>query len=92
MQVGAGKSSLLAALLGELTPLSGSARVPGTATSSSSAAFPTAPAGAAAGVDVAYAPQSPWLFSGTIRDNITMGRCPVDEARYLQVRQRSPFP
>ncbi|EDS27178.1 sulfonylurea receptor/ abc transporter [Culex quinquefasciatus] len=54
---GSGKSSLLAALLGEINHLSG--RVTWSKTSSSPA--------------VAYVPQRPWLLNATVRDNILFG-------------------
>jgi ABC-type multidrug transport system fused ATPase/permease subunit len=46
---GAGKSSLLKAILGEMTRISGTCSVYGS---------------------VSYAPQDPWIMSGTLRDNI----------------------
>jgi ATP-binding cassette, subfamily C (CFTR/MRP), member 10 len=58
--VGAGKSSLLMALLGEMPMKKGRLAVRQSR-------------------PVAYAPQTPWLFNGTVRDNITMGAC-VDES------------
>ena len=30
---------------------------------------------------VAYAPQAPWIISGTLRDNVTVGR-PMDDALF----------
>lgn len=36
------------------------------------------------GVTVAYAGQSPWVFSGSLRDNVLMGS-PFDQARYDSV-------
>lgn len=67
--VGAGKSSLLLALLGEMRRQSGEFSVLRRRAS--------------------YAPQTPWLFQGTVRQNITM--CsneadePVDEALYQYI-------
>jgi ATP-binding cassette subfamily C (CFTR/MRP) protein 5 len=61
--VGSGKTSLLAALLGQLSRRSGSLLLNG---------------------EVAYASQSPWVFGGTIRENIIFGN-PVDEQRYQEV-------
>uniref|UniRef100_A0A182KEI1 Multidrug resistance-associated protein lethal(2)03659 n=1 Tax=Anopheles christyi TaxID=43041 RepID=A0A182KEI1_9DIPT len=61
--VGAGKSSLIHAILGELPLESGSIKVNG---------------------DVSYASQEPWLFSGTVRQNILFG-LPMDRERYKQV-------
>ncbi|XP_076312434.1 ATP-binding cassette sub-family C member 4-like isoform X1 [Tachypleus tridentatus] len=50
--VGAGKTSLLMAILGELPSLLGEVRVRG---------------------KVAYASQEPWVFAGTVRDNVVFG-------------------
>ncbi|KAK9825002.1 hypothetical protein WJX81_008465 [Elliptochloris bilobata] len=62
-EVGAGKSSLLAAILGELQGVAGRARVRGR---------------------MAYAPQAPWLLSGSLRENILLG-APMEAARYAAV-------
>ncbi|XP_053675062.1 probable multidrug resistance-associated protein lethal(2)03659 [Anopheles nili] len=61
--VGAGKSSLIHAILGELPLESGRIKVNG---------------------DVSYASQEPWLFSGTVRQNILFG-LPMNRDRYRQV-------
>ncbi|KAL2617380.1 hypothetical protein AAZV13_08G181400 [Glycine max] len=58
--VGAGKTSLLYAILGEIPKISGIVSVCGT---------------------LAYVSQTPWIQSGTIRDNILYGK-PMDETRY----------
>ncbi|XP_076312443.1 ATP-binding cassette sub-family C member 4-like [Tachypleus tridentatus] len=50
--VGAGKTSLLMAILGELPTLLGEVKVRG---------------------KVAYTSQEPWVFSGTVRDNVVFG-------------------
>ena len=60
--VGSGKSSLLMAILGELSAISGTVTLNGR---------------------VAYVPQIPWVFSGTIRDNILFGR-PLDVSSYYK--------
>ncbi|TYZ59848.1 hypothetical protein PybrP1_005790 [[Pythium] brassicae (nom. inval.)] len=71
--VGAGKSSLLLALLGEMRRQSGHLRV--------------------LRRRAAYAPQTPWLFRASVRQNITMcdedagGAERVDEALYRRVLQ-----
>ncbi|XP_068754000.1 ATP-binding cassette sub-family C member 4-like [Montipora capricornis] len=61
--VGIGKSSLLTAILGELSLHSGSILYRG---------------------KVAYVPQIPWVFSGTIRENILFGLA-FNEERFQQV-------
>ncbi|XP_071508424.1 ATP-binding cassette sub-family C member 4-like [Diadema antillarum] len=61
--VGAGKSSLLMAVLKELPALSGSIKTQGR---------------------IAYASQQPWVFGGTVRDNITFGRDHV-ERKYRSI-------
>ncbi|MCO5600565.1 hypothetical protein L7F22_054679 [Adiantum nelumboides] len=58
--VGAGKSSLLAALLGEMPKLSGTVQVFGS---------------------TAYVPQTSWIQSGTVEENILFGM-PMDRLRY----------
>lgn len=58
--VGAGKSSLLAALLGEMPKLRGNVEVYGT---------------------TAYVPQTAWIQSGTVQENILFG-LPLDRAKY----------
>ncbi|KAI5064759.1 hypothetical protein GOP47_0019454 [Adiantum capillus-veneris] len=58
--VGAGKSSLLAALLGEMPKLKGYVEVTGT---------------------TAYVPQTAWIQSGTVQENILFG-LPLDGAKY----------
>jgi ATP-binding cassette, subfamily C (CFTR/MRP), member 1 len=58
--VGSGKSSLLAAVLGELRPSASS--------SSSSSVLSSRIAGS-----VAYTQQDPWIVNATLRDNILMG-------------------
>ncbi|XP_060250586.1 ATP-binding cassette sub-family C member 4-like isoform X9 [Ovis aries] len=61
--VGAGKSSLLRAVLGELPPSQGQVSVHGR---------------------IAYVPQQPWVFSGTVRSNILFGK-KYEEDRYEEV-------
>lgn len=58
--VGAGKSSIIQTILGELLPESGTVNVNGT---------------------VSYASQEPWLFTGTVRQNILFGQI-YDKKRY----------
>uniref|UniRef100_A0A1L8DV41 Putative peptide exporter abc superfamily protein n=2 Tax=Nyssomyia neivai TaxID=330878 RepID=A0A1L8DV41_9DIPT len=64
--VGAGKSSLIQAILGELPSSSGAIDVNGV---------------------VSYASQEPWLFSGSIRQNILFGQ-PMEKRRYREVVKR----
>ena len=61
--VGSGKSSLIAALLGDLAPRHGAVSMRGS---------------------VAYTSQTPFLVSGSLRDNICFGQ-PYDEDRYAEV-------
>ncbi|KAL5274290.1 ABCC4 family protein [Megaselia abdita] len=58
--VGAGKSSIIQTILGELLPESGTINVNGS---------------------VSYASQEPWLFTGTVRQNILFGQI-YDKKRY----------
>ncbi|XP_071570690.1 ATP-binding cassette subfamily C member 4-like isoform X2 [Temnothorax nylanderi] len=69
--VGSGKSSLLHLLLKELDPGAGSVLL---TQGSSKNSF----------LRISYASQDPWLFSGTVRDNILFGQ-PYNKARYIQV-------
>ncbi|KAJ1944389.1 Transporter of the ATP-binding cassette (ABC), partial [Linderina macrospora] len=64
---GSGKSSLLSALVGEMTLVSGKIHMPMSDTGLTS--------------DIAYVSQEPWLRNATIRDNILFG-APYDLARY----------
>ena len=64
--VGCGKSSLLLALLRELPPAPDSSGAVGTVMIEGT---------------IAYVPQSPWIASGTLRDNVTFGE-PFDALRY----------
>jgi len=64
--VGSGKSSILAALLGELQP--------------TNVSVSTQPAVEVRGT-VAYCQQIPWIMSGTVRDNILFG-LPYEEHRF----------
>lgn len=61
--VGAGKSSLLQLILGELPILNGTANING---------------------EVSYGSQEPWLFTGTVRNNILFG-LEYDRKRYQEV-------
>eukprot|EP00878_Enallax_costatus_P014214 GHUV01014868.1.p1 GENE.GHUV01014868.1~~GHUV01014868.1.p1 ORF type:complete len:677 (+),score=122.01 GHUV01014868.1:181-2211(+) len=69
-EVGAGKSSLLAALLGELMPMRGpDGHVTG---------------GPVVVSRVAYCSQVPWIMAATLRDNILF-QAPMDSERYNDV-------
>ena len=72
-EVGAGKSSLLAALLGELLPVRGA---PGGGAAAAGAPWVRG--------RMAYCAQVPWIVSGTVRDNIVFG-APWDARRYARV-------
>ncbi|XP_057516666.1 ABC transporter C family member 3-like [Amaranthus tricolor] len=61
--VGAGKSSLLSCILGEMPCISGAVKMCGTK---------------------AYVPQSPWIQSGTVQENILFGK-QMDAEKYDQV-------
>ena len=61
--VGGGKSTLLAAIAGEVVTTRGKIVCPGT---------------------VAYMPQSAWVFSGTLRENVLFGE-PYEEKKYAEV-------
>jgi ABC-type multidrug transport system fused ATPase/permease subunit len=90
-EVGAGKSSLLAALLGELQPLPSSSSSPSsqppstTATTDDPAAFfdPNGTGPVVRG-RVAYCAQVPWVMGATLRENVLFG-APFEERRYLRV-------
>ncbi|KAG5348129.1 MRP4 protein, partial [Acromyrmex charruanus] len=83
--VGSGKSSILHLLLKELNPGTGSIiliqgsskyNFPGNL---STGYFTNNP-----NLRISYASQEPWLFSGTVRDNVLFGQS-YDKARYMQV-------
>eukprot|EP00820_Chromera_velia_P023428 Cvel_8715.t1-p1 / transcript=Cvel_8715.t1 / gene=Cvel_8715 / organism=Chromera_velia_CCMP2878 / gene_product=ABC transporter C family member 1, putative / transcript_product=ABC transporter C family member 1, putative / location=Cvel_scaffold487:25-17734(-) / protein_length=3199 / sequence_SO=supercontig / SO=protein_coding / is_pseudo=false len=94
---GAGKTSLLAAVLGELKLVGGRAKV----------RLPPAPLPAGVGraeliseafesslatAPLGYAAQSPWIFQGTIRENILFGRAFDEEAFQMTVRACAMVP
>ena len=94
-EVGAGKSSVLAALLGELQPMQRGSGSPHAADGGAAAArgsFGTEPPPVAAATgppvrlrgSVAYAGQVPWVISGTVRENVTFGAA-FDPGRYAAV-------
>ncbi|KAJ1671460.1 hypothetical protein GGF38_000790, partial [Coemansia sp. RSA 25] len=80
---GSGKSSVLSALIGEMTLLSGQVLIPtsvseGAATGQFGAQTTTVLS------DIAYVSQEPWLRNATLRDNILFGEAYKQE-RYEQV-------
>lgn len=80
--VGSGKSSLLAALLGELQPVPPPGWRP-----RAGAAVPGAPR---VHGRMALCQQVPWIEAGSVRDNITFG-LPFDAARCARVRRCRPL-
>ena len=77
-EVGSGKSSLLAALLGELLPLEkggggGGGSGPAQRGESGKASSARGGRGPVVVGSVAYCPQIPWIVSGSVRDNIVFG-------------------
>jgi len=68
---GAGKSTLLRAIAGELEPASGGVLLDGT------------PPRGIVRTGVAWLGQHPYLFSGTLQDNISLGRAECDELEVL---------
>ncbi|RJL35427.1 ATP-binding cassette domain-containing protein [Bailinhaonella thermotolerans] len=71
---GAGKSTLLSVVAGELTPRSGTVRLPG-------------PGGGAA--RAALVPQRPWLFTGTVAGNLRLADPAASERRLWEVLERA---
>lgn len=76
--VGSGKSSVLNLLLDELPIGAGSLTL--LAHGKNGTARVTG-----RDIRISYTSQDPWLFSGTVRDNILFGQ-PYDELRYQEVR------
>lgn len=77
---GSGKTSLLMALLGEMTLLEGSVFLPGVADNRKPQVDPET----GYTEQVAYCAQQAWLLNDSIRNNILFGQ-PMDENRYRQV-------
>ncbi|XP_011877749.1 PREDICTED: multidrug resistance-associated protein 4-like isoform X1 [Vollenhovia emeryi] len=83
--VGSGKSSILHLLLKELDPGAGTVSLIQDSSKDnfqskmSNGYFMSNP-----NLRISYASQEPWLFGGTVRDNILFGQ-PYDKARYTQV-------
>lgn len=74
---GSGKTSMLMALLGEMTLIAGSAHLPGARNKEDSDVLP----GTELSDSVAYCAQSAWLLNDTIRNNILFAAS-YDRARY----------
>ncbi|KAJ3122663.1 Multidrug resistance-associated protein 4 [Physocladia obscura] len=64
--VGSGKTSLLNAILGEMSPLNSTTKI------------------AVRSQKIAYCTQTPYILSGTVRDNVTFGLA-YDSARFVEV-------
>ena len=73
--VGAGKTTLLLAILGELAS-EAECQGEGQGKAAPVVVSPPGP--------IAYAAQEPWILTGSVRDNIVMGRC-FDAPRYRAV-------
>ncbi|XP_011635942.1 multidrug resistance-associated protein 4-like [Pogonomyrmex barbatus] len=88
--VGSGKSSLLYLLLKELDPGAGTVILTQDSLKNSlqgtlnNGYFTNNP-----NLRISYASQEPWLFGGTVRDNILFGQ-PYDKVRYAQVIVKVP--
>ncbi|GAA2374462.1 thiol reductant ABC exporter subunit CydD [Dactylosporangium salmoneum] len=78
---GCGKSSALSVLMGFTTPASGRVTVDGLDLSTVDAD--------AWRRRVAWLPQRPWLFSGTIADNIRLGLADADDAAVREAARRA---
>ncbi|CAM9207978.1 unnamed protein product, partial [Sphacelaria rigidula] len=78
--VGSAKSSLLMAVLREIVPVKdgGGKKV---RMNHKDGTMDAGNIGVSVGGRVAYAPQEPWIQSGTVRDNILFGK-PMDRRRY----------
>jgi len=83
--VGSGKSSVLHLLLKELDPGAGSVNLTQGSSKNDfqgnllNGYFTNNP-----NLRISYASQEPWLFGGTVKDNILFGQ-PYDKNRYTQV-------
>ncbi|CAM9714184.1 unnamed protein product [Sphacelaria rigidula] len=77
--VGSAKSSLLMALLKEMAPVKDGGEEEAKINDKSDARD-ARKRGVSVGGRVAYAPQEPWIQSGTVRDNILFGK-PMDRIR-----------
>lgn len=80
--VGSGKSSILHLLLRELIPGAGHVIFPQRTSENAQAKLPNDTGNS--NISISYASQEPWLFCGTVKDNILFGQS-YDKIRYLQV-------
>lgn len=84
-KTGSGKSLLLAAILGEVKLLSGTVKVPTPPPEEDlDDVKPIAEADWIVPSLTAFVSQTPWIETGTVRENISFG-LPFDEARYQRV-------
>lgn len=83
-KTGSGKSLLLAAILGEAKLVSGSIRTPRPPPVKEPAPEFIPPSDWIVPSSMAFVSQTPWVESGTVKDNITFG-LPFDESRYKKV-------
>lgn len=83
--VGSGKSSVLHLLLKELNPGAGSIILTqNESQNNESLKMSNGYITDNPNLSISYASQEPWLFGGTVRDNILFGQ-PYDRTRYMQV-------
>jgi len=83
--VGSGKSSVLHLLLKELDPGAGSVNLTqGSPKNDFQGNLPNGYFTNNPNLRISYASQEPWLFGGTVKDNILFGQ-PYDKTRYMQV-------
>lgn len=82
--VGSGKSSVLYLLLKELDPGAGCVMLIQNSPSNLQGNPSNGHITDNPNLRISYASQEPWLFNGTVRDNILFGQ-PYDRARYTQV-------
>lgn len=78
---GAGKSSVLSVLLGFVPPTAGEVRWDGTPLSQLSTRSVRS--------QLAWVPQEPVLLSGTVRDNLKLGRADADDAALWKALERA---
>ncbi|OIW35256.1 hypothetical protein CONLIGDRAFT_47777 [Coniochaeta ligniaria NRRL 30616] len=83
-KTGSGKSLLLAAILGEVKLVSGSIHTPVPPPVAEPAPGFIPPSEWIIPSSVAFVSQTPWIESGTVKENITFG-LPFDESRYNKV-------